>query len=451
MFFWSNNGIIKQDIIMKIVIFTDTYLPCLNGVSASINQFTTMMADDGHQIMIFCPKFRQFRHKKHPNIIVKSCPSITAPSYKDFRLALPLIWRTVNEVKKFRPDVIHIQTPLGIGWVGIWVSKILKMKNIQTYHTYIPEFLVYLNPKNLFGIKKIQDYLASYRVVRYLSNKNITSREQRQHVLGQRFDRLAKEINLKKTNKQRLSRKASERFAGSYTRLVYDRADLVLTPSEAMKQILKKQGVEAPIEVMSNGVKYDFFTKKDDFEIKKRFIHMGRLGSDKSVEVVIKAFALAQEVDPAVRLDIYGDGPERKKLQNLSRQLKVQSKIKFLGAYDINKVAKILKNYDCFVTASTIETQGIVLLEAMSAGLPVLGVKALAVPEAIKHGVNGYLSKPADAKGLAKNMLQIIQQPTKLKALGQASLEMAKSHDANVCKEKLLAIYQKVAEMERQA
>lgn len=435
---------------MKIVIFTDTYLPGLNGVATSIHQFTTMMADDGHQIMIFCPKFRQFRHKKHPNIIIKSCASITAPSYKDFRLALPTIWQTVHEVKKFGPDVIHVQTPLGIGWVGIWVSKILKMPNIQTYHTYIPEFLVYLNPKNLFGIKKIQDYLANYKVVQYLTSKNITSREQRQHTLGQQFDSLAREINSQKIEKQKLSKKASDRFAERYTRLVYDRASLILTPSEAMKKILEKQGVTPPVEVMSNGVNHQFFDKKDDFTIKKRFIHMGRLGSDKSVDVIIEALAVAHQTDPDIRLDIYGDGPERKKLQNLSRQLKLQSRVRFLGAYNINKVAKLLKNYDCFVTASTIETQGIVILEAMSAGLPVLGVRALAVPETVHHGINGYLSRPDDTKELAKNMLQVIQQPTKLKSFSQESLKIAQSHDAQICKEKLLAVYQKMAELESQ-
>lgn len=426
---------------MKIAIFTDTYLPDLNGVSSSINQYTRLLADDGHKILIFCPKCGLYKDKRYPNITVKRYPSITAPSYKDFRLALPIIWRTVYDLKLFKPDVVHAQTPLGIGWTGIWATKLLKLKNIQTYHTYIPEFLVYVNPKTIFGINKIQDYIKSSKLASLLSKKDILESGYKDSSLKASFNKIAQEINKKPSKK---TNKMNDRFGRSYTRLVYNRADLVLTPSMAMKKVLKKQGVEPKIEVMSNGINYDLFTKKTDFTINYQLVHIGRLGFEKSVDVIIKAFALAHQTNPRLKLDIYGDGPARKSLQLLAKKLRVNKSVKFFGPYDITKLAKSLHKYDCFVSASTIETQGIVILEAMASGLPVLGVTKLAVPEVVKDNQNGYLSRPFNEKDMAKNMLRIVESSKIIKRFSQKSLDIAKSHEIHTCKDKLVKIYQQV-------
>ena len=158
---------------MRIAIFTDTYVPDRNGASASIDHYTRLMADDGNQIIIFCPKCGHYRDKKYPNITVKRYKSITAPSYKDFKLALPFIWTAVKDLKEFTPDIVHVQTPLGIGWMGIWATKILKMKNIQTYHTYIPDFLVYVQPKSLLGINKITSLISSSKLAKSMEKTDI--------------------------------------------------------------------------------------------------------------------------------------------------------------------------------------------------------------------------------------------------------------------------------------
>jgi len=425
---------------MRIAIFTDTYVPQKDGVVASIDRFTKLMADDGHQVIIFCPKCGRFKDRPYPNITIKRYLSVTPPTYKDYKMALPFVLSVTTDLKEFGPDIVHIQTPLGIGWMGIWATKILKMKNIQTYHTYIPDFLVYLKPTTFLGINKIASYINSSKLLKDLIEADISKESygsaRFQSYIGQRI----KEITEKASKNN--NGKFSERFGRDYTRVVYNRADLVLTPSEAMKKTLIKQGVKTRVEVMSNGIDYDLFKKKTDYRITNKMLHMGRIGHEKSVDVVIEAFAIAVKGNPALRLDILGDGPARKALQNMTKNLGLTKQIRFGGAYDINKVSKELCQYDYFVTASTIETQGIVILEAMASGLPVLGVNKLAVPEVVHDKKNGYISRPFSAKDLAKNMLKLLESEERLEAFGKESLKIAKTHEINKCKDRLAHFYE---------
>lgn len=431
---------------MRIAIFTDTYPPDKNGVSMSIDSFTRLMSAEGHEFMIFCPKKGLHRDKKQSNITIKRYASITAPSNKDSKISLPFIWSAVKDLRDFKPDVVHIQTPLGIGAAGIWATKILKMKNIQTYHTYIPDFLVYFSPKMILGIDKITNYLNNSKLAKDIelrADKNNIDDESGIKRLKAALAKLFKEINDSDVNENK--EKFKDHFGKRYTRLFYNKADLVLTPSQALKDILEKQGIVSPIEVMSNGVNNSFFKEKTDYKITNKMVHAGRLGHEKSTGVIIEAFYLAQKANPNIRLDIYGDGPSRKSLQRLVKNLGIGHKIKFWGTYDIKTLSQKLCKYDFFVTASTIETQGIVLLEAMSSGLPVVAVDKLAVPEIVKDSKNGYLSEAADADGMAKNMLKILESEKRLEQFGKKSLEMAQLHEIMKCKERLLKFYKKMA------
>ena len=428
---------------MRIAIFTDTYLPLKDGVVASIDRFTKLMADDGHKILIICPKCGRYKDNPYPNITIKRYLSVTPPTYKDYKIALPFVFNVTNDIKEFKPDVIHIQTPLGIGWVGIWATKILKMKNIQTYHTYIPDFLVYLKPKTFFGINKVAAYINTSKLLKALIEADITKENYGSAKFQAYIGQTIKDIT-EKTAKNN-NGKFTERFGRDFTRVVYNRADLVLTPSKAMKKTLIKQGVKTKVEVLSNGIDFDLFKKKSDYKIKNKMIHMGRLGHEKSVDVVIQAFSLALKKNPALSLDILGDGPAKKSLQSLVKNLNLSKEIKFGGSYDINKVALELCEYDFFVTASTIETQGIVILEAMASGLPILGVDKLAIPEIVHDNKNGFLSKPFNATKMAENMLKMTESEERLKEFGKRSLLIAKSHEITKCKDRLFHFYEIMA------
>lgn len=425
---------------MRIAIFTDTYLPDKNGVAMSIDHFTRLLADDGHQIVVYCPKSGRYKDKKYPNINVRRYASFSFPSYKDIKISTPFILSVTKDLKAFNPDIIHIQTPMAVGWIGIWAARILKKKSIQTYHTYIPDFLVYLQPKTLFGVNKLANYINNSRLIKELAEddtsiENFDSAKLKLY-LGNKIKDFTKKLSENKNTK------FTDKFGKDYTRAVYERSKLVLTPSNAMRKILIKQGVRSRVEVLSNGINYDFFKKKEDYEIKKKMVYFGRLGYEKNVDVVIKAFDAALKKDADLRLDILGDGPARASLQNLAKELGIAKQVNFGGAYDIKKLSQQLHEYDFFVTASTIETQGIVILEAMASGLPVLGVDKLAVPEVVLDGKNGYLSKPGNVASMAKNMIKILEDPDRLKHFGKKSLAIAKSHEIMHCKDRLIGYYE---------
>jgi glycosyltransferase involved in cell wall biosynthesis len=430
---------------MRIAIFTDTYLPDKNGIVTSIDRFTKLMADDGHQIMIFCPKSRLHKDKHYKNINIKRYASLSAPSYKDMNIALPFLLTVVKDLKDFKPDIIHIQTPIGIGSIGLWASKVIKVKNIQTYHTYIPDFLVYLKPKALLGINRMAAYINESRIIKALAeadadaDKTNVGSAKLQAYLRQRIKVITD--SMAKNN----SNKITDRFGRDFTKLLYNRADLVLTPSKIMKKVIAKQGVKVKIEVLSNGIECDFFKKKSDYRIKNSLVYIGRLGYEKNVDVVIKAFKIALASNPKLILDIYGDGPARKSLQGLAKDIGINDQVRFRGAYDIKVLSQQLCDYDYFVTASTIETQGLVILEAMASGLPVLGVDKFAVPEVVLNGKNGYVSKPFDIAGMAKNMNKIIENEDRLREFGLKSLEIAKSHEIIECKNRLVCFYEQVS------
>lgn len=411
----------------------------------SVENFSRLLAVDGHQIMIFCPKkSRFFIDKKQKNINVKRYPSIIAPSNKDTRLSLPFIWTAVRDLQKFKPDVVHIQTPLGIGIVGIWASKIMKIKSIQTYHTYIPDFLIYLSPSALLGFDKIIKYLSNSRLSKKIETKTSIDQDDVD------FRRLSLKLGdmfkgLFRSSEMTENRKLKNVIGKRITKFLYNQSDLVLTPSKSMQRYLKTHGVHKKVQVLSNGINSSMFKQKTDYKIKNRILYTGRLGFEKRVDAVIEAFYIAQKTLPELKLDIYGDGPAKKSLQVMVNNLKMNKKISLKGFYDINKISHKICEYDFFVTASPIETQGIVLLEAMASGLPIVAVDKFAVKEVVLNGKNGYLSKPGDTKAMAKNIVMMSHDEKRLSDFGQKSIEIAQSHEVSKCKDLLLEIYQKVA------
>lgn len=430
---------------MRIAIFTDSFPPSRDGVSMSVDSFSKLLAADGHQIMIFCPKKNRFLIDiKRKNIAIKRYFAITAPSNKDFKLSLPFIWTAVRDLKAFNADIVHIQTPLGVGLMGLWAAKILKLKNIQTYHVYIPDFLSYLSPKALLGFDKLLKYLSNSRSARKIEMIDQNTEKQAKLIeLSSKVNGIFKEVF--KSDKVADVNKMKNILAKRIAKFLYNQSDLVITPSNSMKKYLQSQGVKRKIKVVSNGIDNNIFKKKTNYKIANRIVHFGRLAFEKNVDAVIQAFYIAQQTKPELRLDIYGDGIARKSLQVLVNKLGIAKKVQFKGYYDIFKITNKISEYDFFITASTIETQGIVLLEAMSSGLPIIATDKLAVNEVVLSGKNGYLSKPGDVEKMAKNILKMSSDEKTLEKFGKTSIKIANTHEVSECKKVLYKQYQNVS------
>ncbi len=436
---------------MRIAYFTDTYLPEINGVVTAIEAHTRLLAGRGHELLIICPKYRKPILYRVEGITIKRYRSFSFISNKATRIALPSATSVFDALVRFRPDVVHVQTPLTIGVVGLATANALRLPVVQTYHTYIPDFIRYIEPRRLLRLDDLQDRLLNSIVMARGFESGAWQRLvslRRDHVGAERAQ-VVKEItevaesaigDLPADERTALLK----RLAWVFTRNVYNRCDRVLTPSRTLKLELEEHGVTAPVEYLSNGIDLGLMAVKSDYARTGRLLHAGRLGQEKHVEVVVDAFAEIAGRQPDATLDIVGDGPARESLERQVERLGLRGRVRFPGFMERGALASIYRDYDAFVTASTIETQGIVLLESMAAGLPVIGADALAIPELVRDGRDGIVVPPGDVTAFAGAMEQLLGDGELRERYGRACAEDAREHSLDGVVERLEGVYAEV-------
>lgn len=386
---------------MRIAIFTDAYLPYISGVTSAVDNQTKGLAKQGHKIIIFCPKYEKVGKIKppHKNITVKNLPfSLSFPAYQGLQTAIPSGIKSIKSLRKFNPDIIHAHTEGGAGWDGILCSRTLDIPAVSTSHTFLA------HPKYLKNSK-----LGSFKMAR--------------------------------------------KFTWNYCLLFHNRTELVVCPSKAMAQELKKNGLETKTKVISNGIDLKEFESKPIKRIVKKYlfnrdqvniVYVGRTSVEKSLDVVIKAVNKINNNN--FKLTIIGHGPDFEKLNKLVEKLNLENKINFAGRIPHQTLISsgLLKAADIFVTASKTENQPLSIMEAMASGLPIVGVKALGIPELVKHQQNGFLAEPDNVKEISSALEKLIINSQLREKMSQKSLQMIKRHSLDNIAEQLIKAYNSV-------
>lgn len=392
---------------MKIAYFTDTFLPRIDGITFTIFEHSQSLSLKGHKIKIYAPSYPKDNKVQHQNgITIERHPSIPFPAYKGTRIPFPKTWSMYQSIKKFNPDIVHFHTPGTIGLMGILLAKILKKPLIGTYHTLFSESLVYASPQEFF--KQLGITVPNIKI-----DKSNT---------GNAF---AKKITWQTVNK------------------VYSQSDLVLAPSPPIKDLLISQDFKKKIEIISSGIDTQTYSPSPKINDGYTILHVGRIGYEKNVDVIIKSFKLVLKEIPQAKLIIAGDGPALKELKELSRKLGVNKNIKFTGFVSRKDLPSLYTSASVFFTASTFETLGLVILEAMSSGLPIVAVDKYAVPWLVKQNENGFLAKPSNKKELSRYLVRILKDKKLAKRLGKNSRKFATAHDTKKTVIKLENIYKK--------
>ncbi len=405
---------------MKIAIFSDTFYPEINGV---VTFQLNLIKHLKHKFVLFVPKYPDFMYgekvkeiKLPSRVIVQRYHSIKLVSNPATRIVTESFRRVEEDFKKFKPDLVHIQT---LGIIGLYGQKLAKkyhVPSISTYHTYFPDFMTYLSPVKLLKI----DYLLGTLVFKNLKLFSIE--------IGERlkFHRIKDSIPIDflillisfglkpfklMTHLTRKSLKAfNDSFVWYVTRKFYDAPDIVTAPSEVMVRTLKEHGVNKPVIYLSNGIELNLFKFKLHHNPNKhvKLIHVGRLGFEKNIDILLKMMKELNKIKKYdFELNIIGDGPARSDLEKLKKELKLNN-VNFLGAKPRQELPKYYQEADIFVTASTIETQGIVILEALATGLPVVGARKLAIPDIVKDYVNGLTAEPFNPNDFAEKVLELL-------------------------------------------
>ena len=233
---------------------------------------------------------------------------------------------------------------------------------------------------------------------------------------------------------------------------MYEKSDLILTPSLLIKEELKKYNMNPPIEVMSNGMDLEAFTgspkkypKTDDpYDYSWKILHVGRISFEKNCDVLLKAFYKLKEKFKNAQFTIVGDGPALKSLKQLRDKMNLNESVSFTGFFPHDKLPEIYREYDLFWTASTMETQGLVILEGMACGIAAVGVDSYAIPELIYPSKNGYLAKPFDSVAITDFTEKIFTNKNDFEKFSVESIEISKKHELNNCAEDLEKIYEKM-------
>lgn len=388
---------------MKIIHFTDTYYPIVNGVSFAVEQYARTMAELGHEVVIVTAACSiRSREEKIGNLTIKRVRSIPFPIYPGFQAAIPNTVSLYNFVKDFSPDIIHIHTPFVLGVLGTIFGQIFKIPIVNTYHTLFSSTTMYLSPKRFF--------------TRF--HKDMKPDHSEKRVLNQITWRLQM--------------------------IFFNLSDLVIAPTHVIAEQLEKHGLKAKLKTLPSGLDTKEFACKKDFSITKRIICLGRLGLEKSVDIVLKAFAQVLQHIPDAHLIIAGDGPARESLETLSKELRITQQVTFLGMVDHPQTPELYRSCDIFVSASTMETQGLVLLEAMLSGLPVVAAAVNAPIDLVEPGQNGYLFDENDVAACATHIEHYYKNPKQLQENGEYARTYALSFDRKTLTKKLVREYQKL-------
>lgn len=338
---------------MRIAVFSDSYWPVIDGVVTSINNFSRELVRRGHEVLIVAPKpDRLFGLELVKGIRVEWVGSVHLPTYSSYLIAKPLSGRVKKIFLSFKPHIVHAQTPFSLGWMGKRWAKKNRIPLISHYHTLLPDFLMYLP-------------------IPLLARTNL-----------------------------------AKRLTWKYTRFFYNDSDAVLTPTLAMKKELERHGVKKVL-VLSNGIDFSLFHGQyhpPNWDGPFRLVFVGRLSFEKNIDVLLEALVHIRMHIPNAELELIGDGPARQSLIEKARLLGVLEHVIFHGVLRGIDLARTVSNAHVFVTASTMETQGLSMLEGMAAGLPAVGANFLAIPEVISDGKNGYLFSPGDARDLGEKV-----------------------------------------------
>lgn len=372
---------------MRIAYLTQPYPPMVSGAAIVTEQLARGMAVRGHQVLVIAASDTgQPYTQTEQNLTVMRLKSIRNPLRVNQRIMFIQRRAVLQALNKFKPDIIHVHEPVQMGLVGIKYIKRVNIPIIMTSHQ-LPWFVASYLP-NLPGLRTWIEKLV-WRYARKLTMQYTTV------------------ISPTKT----ISR-IIEANTGVIPRTINYGIDLKIfhpnTTEQKINTLRRKYNIpeNAPL-----------------------ILHTGRLDADKHADKVILSSEGAIKKSGA-HLLIVGDGCEKHKLMELCKSLEIENHVNFPG-FICNKgeLAAIYRSSNIFVIASEIETQGIVILEAIACGLPIVAVNATCIPEVVHHGVNGYTTDLGDVHAMANAIEKILQNPSIAKSMRAKSLLLSKRYN----------------------
>lgn len=421
---------------MRIGLFTDTYYPATNGIVAVIDITKKRLEEAGHEVFVFCPDAKNYDYEDDENIIrYKSIPS---GAFGENRISLFFPQIRLKEIEDLDLDVIHFFTPVQVGLMGVYAAERTDAVLVAQHSTDLYQYAQHY-PQVLPGLLVLISTLPFMFKFDGYEIKTILSMYRPQ-------------LGAVKWN-QSLIEKA--------TALVYSRCDSVIALSRKSKKQLESWQVDNyhyDVELLPTGVdalpevsdqeildfQAQFGIEKDD----EVFGYVGRLGAEKNLDILIRAFEKLARKRPQLKLMFVGDFDYREHLEEMAAEYSFEDRIIFTGKVPREKLNIAYKTLDVFVFPSLTDTQGLVIHEAALAGCPIVLIDR-DLSEVVLDGENGYFARN-NAIDLSRKIEAILNDPQLKKAFSKKSVELAKQYSEKTQVQKQIAIYEKLIEAKRQ-
>lgn len=371
---------------MNIAFFIEVFYPEINGVITSTLDLARNLSERGHKVVLVVPYNKHIADLEWIGTIrVVKVASLSTFIYPGVRYTWPWSPQLFHTLQQEKIEILHFTGPWTLGWSAILYGKMHSLPVIQTFHTMLNEdtYLQYL--------VKLRTLVPIVRAISWW-------------------------------------------YFGMFIR----HSDLITTPSRFAGEVLKERFPKKEIHHISNGIDISVFKNARSFEDlqnqypffhRKTFLFVGRIGLEKSIDVLIQGFAQAIKRDPEIQLILVGDGPNRKEMETLAETLGVKDRIRFLGKIPHQDLLSsgIIHHSRAFVTASVTENQPMTVIEAICCGLPLIVPKVPSMEE-LSEG-NALFFPAGDIDALGERILELAENDGLFHTLAEASRRMADRFD----------------------
>lgn len=376
-------------------MFINYYIPSKGGMETSVINLTSGLRAAGHEVFIFAPNYPAWQ-ETDKNVYRYRSLFFTYDDYL-YTIPIPPISKMDEVVRSLNLDIIHSHQPFSLGWEATKLGRKLGLPVVMTYHIKYTDYYHYV----ILIPKKI-----SQKIIRYVVNRNCR------------------------------------------------KCDAVIAPSSAIKKLLFDDGIKKAVYVIPSGINIDQFAKdtgrrneiRGKYDVKDNevlLITASRVVPEKNIDFLVRSFALIRKTRKDVKLMIVGDGSFRDELEALVKELGIGESVIFTGLLDKEDMIAHYQASDIFVFASLTETQGLVAVEAMAAGLPVVAVKASGIEDMIKSGQDGILTDNTE-ENFAANTIKLIEDGELRKKMAAAARLDAQTFRIEPWTEKIVALYQEL-------
>jgi glycosyltransferase involved in cell wall biosynthesis len=378
---------------LRIAFFTNYYHPVVNGVVRSVASFREILTKQGHNVFIFAQSDNEYKDEEP---FIFRYPSFSLPLPMDIVTVIPVSSFVDQLLPSLKLDVIHTHHPILLGQTAASKAADLNVPLVFTFHTQYWEYTHYIP----FPQEAIQEFL-----------KNAIH---------------------------------------TWLRVFMQKCQHIVIPSESIKEILiRDYGLEDRFTVIPTGTNLKPFLRADGKTLRqskgwqddKVLISIGRLAAEKNWETLLRAAAQVYTQHPTLRLVLIGDGPDKQTLELLAAELGIAERVTFTGQVLFDEIPAYLKAADMFGFASVTETQGLVTIEAMAAGLPVVVVDGSGSHDIVDNGKEGFLVEN-DPNALASAINQMLSNPEQMKQFSVKALKKARIFDANRLGKQMVKVYE---------